>query len=434
VSLKENEMFVRVGAETPMGRLLRRYWLPVTTSEELEAAGAPQQVRLLGEDLVAYRSPDGTVGLVGEHCPHRGASLALARNIDCGLECIYHGWQIDRGGVILSTPAEPEKSRFKDQFRHTSYSILEAGGLVWCYMGPVDKQPDPPQWPFLDVPASHSLFARAAVKCDWTQSVEGAIDSAHQTYLHDARSRIARDTAHVERIEREGGDLVDGLDESGQIVRPWNDGRPSLKVETTDYGFRYAAIRKPMIREDELKNVRVSHFFAPGYVVIPGPEGWAQLLMHVPIDDDSTMFWHVRSNLHEPYSDEDRSVHLTAAGLVPGVDIDSSYRRVASRENRWLQDRDEMRFGDRLSGIHGTVNEDHAVQESMGPRYDRTKEHLGTSDMAVIRFRRMMIAAAVEHDKTGVAIGIGFEAKQASARGEDQTIPIEAPWESVGVR
>jgi len=429
LTAEENEVLTRVAPGSPMGALMRRYWLPACTSADLEASGAPQAVRLLGEDLVAFRTGDGTVGLVGERCPHRGASLLLARNLECALECVYHGWQTAPDGRVLNMPAEPEDSTYKEKFKHVAYRVEEAGGIVWAFMG-AGTPPPLPNFDWVDLPPGHALFLRAIARCNWAQALEGAIDSAHQTYLHDARSRIARDKAYVERVAAEGGELKDGFDETGQVVRPWNDGRPRLQVENTDYGFKYAAIRKPMIREDELQNVRVSHFVAPVSVIIPGPEGWAQLLVHVPIDDEHTMFWHVRANVERPYTEEEERVHRTAAGLVPGVGIDENLNRTASRENRWLQDREEMRFGDRLSGMHGTINEDHAVQESMGPIYDRTNEHLGTSDQAVIRFRRLMIeAAGLAPDETPVGLHPGIDL--SALRGIDQTVPLDREWQSL---
>jgi phthalate 4,5-dioxygenase len=429
LTAEENETLKRVGSGTAMGSLMRRYWLPACTSADLESGGAPQSVRLLGEDLVAFRTGDGTIGLVGEHCPHRGTSLLLARNLDCKLECIYHGWQVAPDGRIVDMPAEPEDSTYKEKFRHIAYPVHEAGGIIWAFLG-TGEPPALPNYEWIDLPAGHTLYLRAIVRSNWAQALEGAIDSAHQTYLHDARSRIARDRAHVERIEREGGELTDGFDETGQVIRPWNDGRPRLRVENTAYGFRYAALRKPMIQEDTLQNVRVSFFVAPVSVIIPGPEGWAQLLVHVPVDDENTMFWHVRANLERPYTPEEEQIHLKAAGLLPGVGVDGNFNRTASRGNRWLQDRDEMRFGDRLSGMEGTINEDHAVQESMGPIVDRTNEHLGTSDQAVIRFRRLMLDATRASEGETV-MGLGPEVDLSVLRGVDKTVSLEVEWQAV---
>lgn len=432
LSVEENDRLTMVGPGSAMGRLMRQFWLPVGLTSDVEPGGAPMPVRMVGEDLVLFRTGNGTLGLIDEYCPHRGASLLIGRNGDCALECLYHGWQMAPDGQVLDMPAEPERSKFKERFRTVAYPVVETAGVVWAWFGE-GEPPAPPRYEWSDLPTENVLATRAIVRCNWAQALEGAIDSAHQTYLHDARSRIERDKAHVERIAREGGELTDGFDETGQVVRPWNDGRPRLQIEPTPYGFRYAAIRKPMIQEDRLKNVRVSHFVAPIFVIIPGPAGWAQLLVHAPVDDETTMFWHIRANLTEAYTPELRRIHAEAAGLVPGVDVDEQFYRRGRRENRWLQDRDEMRFGDRMSGIVGTVNEDHAVMESMGGRRDRSKDHLGTSDMAVIRFRKMMLKALQKIEDGEAPFPAAADADLHLLRGEERTIPIDDPWQGVGL-
>ena len=433
LSVTENDRIMRVTGDAMMGSLIRNYWLPIGVSSEVEPGGEPIRLRLFGEDLVLFCSTNGKIGLLGEHCPHRGASLKLARNGECALECIYHGWQIDHQGTVIVTPAEPERSNFKSRFRHIAYPVCSSAGILWAYLGD-GIPPLLPVFEWSNLPKENILAARAVVKCNWAQNLEGAIDSAHQTYLHDSRSRLERDRAHVDRIAQEGLDLVDGFDETGQIIRPWNDGSPRLKVENTGYGFRYAAIRKPMIQADKLQNVRVSHFIAPIFVVIPGPAGWSQLIAHVPMDDDQTMFWHIRANLLGPYTEEDRKIHTAAAGLTMGVDLDGEFNRLGNRSNNWLQDRDEIRYGDRLSGIRGTINEDHAVMESMGPRFDRSKEHLGTSDMAVIRFRKIMLDALQNWEVKGVIFGRSDATELSLIRGEERTISLDESWKTVGVK
>jgi phthalate 4,5-dioxygenase oxygenase subunit len=119
--------------------------------------------------------------------------------------------------------------------------------------------------------------------------------------------------------------------------------------------------------------------------------------------------------------------------LTPGAGIDGALNRFASRENNWLQDRNEMRFGDRLSGMHGTINEDNAVQESMGPIVDRTNEHLGTSDMAVIRFRRIMLDATRVNDDGGAPVGLDEASALSGLRAFDRTVPVSQKWQTVGV-
>lgn len=440
LSAQENERLTRVGPDSPMGQMLRRYWVPALTGAELVAGGAPVPVTLLGEKLVAFRGPDGALGLLEEACPHRGASLVIARNIEvekndgrseCALQCLYHGWTIAADGRILDTPAEPEGSTYLDRIRQIAYPVHEAGGIVWAYLGPAEHRPPFPAFDWTEQPTDRILVLKAIADCNWVQTLEGAIDSAHQTYLHDSRSRLERDRAYAERAAKAGLNPTDGFDETGQTVRPWNDGRPVLQVEDTDYGFWYAAIRKPMFKDDAFKNVRVTHYIAPYYAAIPSPEGWSQLLMHVPVDDMTTAFYHVRCKLDGPYDDETRLVHQEAAGLVPGADIGPDFRRIAVRANLWKQDRAEM-GRDRFSGIRGTVTEDHAVQESMGPIYDRSREHLGTSDLAVIRMRRVLLGALRAFERGTEPLGTASGVPYASIRGEERTIDINEPWQSVG--
>lgn len=432
LTVEENERLTRVGPGTPMGRMLRRYWMPALTSAELEAGGAPRPVRLLGEDLVAFRGHDGTVGLLEAQCPHRGASLVLARNVDdCALTCLYHGWTFAPDGRVLDMPAEPEGSTYKDRVRQVAYPVREAGGIVWTYMGPAGTEPAFPAFDWTAEPAESILVLKAVAECNWVQTLEGAIDSAHQTYLHDSASRQERDRAYAARAIELGLDPTDGFDETGQIVRPWADGRPALYTEDTEYGFKYAAVRRPLYKEDEFKIVRVTHFVAPFYAAIPSPDGWSQLLMHVPLDDVTTAFYHVRCHLDGLYDEETRAVHQEAAGLVPGVDIDADFRRTANRANLWKQDRAEM-ARDRYSGIRGTVVEDHAVQESMGPVFDRSREHLGVSDLAVIRMRRIMMESLRLFEAGEDPVGLVKPVDYGAIRGKEATVTLDVAWQSVG--
>ncbi|HEY3169028.1 MAG TPA: Rieske 2Fe-2S domain-containing protein, partial [Candidatus Binatia bacterium] len=142
LSREENELLTRIGAGTPMGKLMRRYWIPALLSEEIPAPDCPPvRVRLLGEDLVAFRDSQGKIGLLGEHCAHRGTSLFFGRNEECGLRCVYHGWKYDVDGHVLETPAEPTDSEFKKKLRHIAYPCKEIASMIFTYMGPAEKQP-----------------------------------------------------------------------------------------------------------------------------------------------------------------------------------------------------------------------------------------------------------------------------------------------------
>ena len=142
LSREENELITRVGQGTPMGNAMRMYWIPALLSHEIaEPDGPPARVRLLGEDLVAFRDSDGRIGLIEEFCPHRRVSLYFGRNEECGLRCIYHGWKFDVAGNCVDMMNEPEEYDFKHKVRIAAYPTCELGGIVWAYMGPPSACP-----------------------------------------------------------------------------------------------------------------------------------------------------------------------------------------------------------------------------------------------------------------------------------------------------
>ncbi|MBV9598458.1 MAG: Rieske 2Fe-2S domain-containing protein, partial [Chloroflexi bacterium] len=168
----DNQLLTRTGPETPMGKLMRRYWLPALLSEELpEPDGEPLQLRLLGENFVAFRDTNGRVGVLDENCPHRGASLAYARNQECGLRCIYHGWKVDADGRVVDMPTEPPTSTFRDRLRHPAYPVVEAGDVIWTYLGPSGSQPDFPNWEWTQAPKEQRGVTRILQECNYAQGV-----------------------------------------------------------------------------------------------------------------------------------------------------------------------------------------------------------------------------------------------------------------------
>jgi phthalate 4,5-dioxygenase len=419
LSREENELLCRVGPETPMGKMMRRYWIPALASSDLEAGGDPKRVRLLGEDLVAFRDDKGRVGLLDELCPHRRASLALGRNENGALECLYHGWRIECTGKVLDTPVEPEESTFKDRIRATAYSTYESGGMIWAYLGPAGLEPPPVDFYFTQVPQDRVLIVRVHTSANWAQGIEGTIDSSHTNLLH--RHGV-----------RPSADVTTTIMEPGLVSRrPSNDTRPVMDAQDTPYGFRYAAIRKPMVDPESQKYVRVSLFIAPIYAMFPPPHGWVWMQAFVPIDDENTMFYFFQVADH-PIGEKERAQRLEAAEMRPGIDMDAEFRLRRNRANRWLQDRAAMRRGESHTGLAGVNPEDFAVQESMGPILDRTKEHLGVSDTAVIRFRRMMLDAVKRFTESGVTpVGLTATVPYADLRAEEAMLRIDASWHSV---
>jgi phthalate 4,5-dioxygenase len=410
LSPEENELLTRVTAETPMGQVLRRYWLPALLGEEVaERDGAPVPVRLLGEDLVAFRDSDGRVGLLDERCPHRLASLVIGRNEGCGLTCIYHGWKFDVTGACVDMPTEPEDYGFKSRIRITAYPTREAGGMVWAYMGPPGTEPPFPAFGWTALPPEQRGIVKIGIRANYLQAVEGAIDSAHSWFLHRGSSRDWEKRFSVSQ-----------------------DHSPKLEAEDTPYGFRYAAIRKPIENADTTKYVRVTLFALPSTAFIPPPLN-ADLPAHtqifVPADDETTMLFdvfHSQNGTPVDQAELRRSLHAE-----PGADLDEQWFRFARRENRWNQDRAAMRAGS-WTGIAGFQNQDIAAQESMGRIVDRSREHLGTSDIAVIRMRRRMLET-VRRFRAGEPL-IGHDPAIAFERlaSEQRLIPIGQPWQSVG--
>lgn len=416
---EENELLCRIGPGTQMGALMRRYWFPAVTSEELTPGGDPKRVRLLGEDLVAFRDSAGNAGLLDENCPHRGASLALARAEGCGLRCLYHGWLIAADGSVLETPPEPEEHQFKQKVRARSYPTREAGGIVWTYMGPPGLEPPFTGFEFCTLPLDHVQTLKIQAECNYAQVIEGVIDSAHSNYLHSDSIKPAQTTD------------VSVYNQTLLVDRPSNDGKPRIEVKNTRYGFRYAAIRKPTVDPDKRKFVRVTLWMAPFYGMFPAPKGWGNMQAMVPIDDHHTMFYYFKYRYETPISAQERKDHEAWSGFRMGIDIvdDRDYRKVQSRANGWLQDRERMRAGS-WTGISGVNMEDLAVEESMGPIFDRTKEHLGTSDVAVIRMRRLLIDSARALAERGEPpIGLREPVRLDRLRAEEAMLPLDQPWE-----
>ena len=416
---EENELLCRIGSKTAMGAMVRRYWMPALLSEELEADGAPKRVRLMGEDLVAFRDSEGKVGLLEEACPHRGTSLLLARNEECGLRCIFHGWKMDVTGKILDAPAELEPQGFADRVRAVAYPTRESGGIVWAYLGPAGTEPPFTNFEFTKFPDSHIVLTKARIACNWVQCVEGVVDSAHTTYLHADTFKPA---TNKNSTYRQDSLLVD---------RPTSDGRPRFEVENMPYGFRYAAIRKPVAEADKNVFVRVSLFVAPFYGLFAGQKGWGSMQAFVPLDDENTMLYFIRYNLTRPVDAEERKYHATWSGLVPGVDIDDEFRMVRNKSNNWLQDREAMKKGTSFSGLRGVQTEDAVAQESMGPIQDRTREYLSSSDIAVVRLRRLMLQSVRSFKESGKApLGLGAPVDYAELRAEEKVIPVGTPWQN----
>src|SRR6476659_6616936 len=420
LSQEQTELLCRVEGAAPMGQMMRRHWLPLCLSEEVaQSDGAPVRARLLGEDLVVFKDSNGKIGVLDERCPHRGASLVYGRNEECGLRCLYHGWKFDADGKCLDMSSEPGGgASIRDAMRTKAYPAREGGGFVWIWMGPREemREFEPPAW--APHPGCRTAIVKMHAACNWAQVLEGSIDSAHSSSLHSTEMPAAQ---------------VDGAKATGKVwPRPSNDKAPRLQFEPTSYGFRYAALRRPIQNADSHVYVRTTLFIAPFTVLIPPNDQYNLAQMLVPIDDVNTMFywvaWH--PDAKKGIAQEEWRAFCAAA---VGVDLDADFRKKRNLQNHYLQDRAAMKQGD-FTGIKGIPTQDMAMWESMGPIADRSKDHPGSSDVAVVQFRRVMIAAAKRFKEGARAIGTAEpripHVQLASFEG---ILPRSADWRAAGL-
>jgi phthalate 4,5-dioxygenase oxygenase subunit len=414
---EENDLLCRVEGDAPMGAIMRRHWIPACLTEEVaDRDGDPVHVRLLGEDLVAFRDSKGRVGVLDAHCPHRKASLVFGRNEDCGLRCLYHGWKVDVDGNIVEMFSEPATSGLVGKAKHKSYPVREAAGFIWVYMGPAGEMPEFEPPVFQPTPNTKISIAKIIVDCNWAQILEGAIDSAHSSTLHSSDMVPSQ---------------VDGAKATDQNwLRPSTDKSPRLQLERTSYGFCYAAIRHPIANPETHDYVRTSLFIAPYTVLIPPNNLYNVVLLHVPMDDSHTAFHFIAWGGD---STPQLEVWRKFLGAQVGIDVDSAFRKTRTRENNYLQDRKAMRLGN-WTGIYGIPNQDIVMWETIGPIADRLSERLGASDLAIVQFRRIMVEAAQAYRAKGTVIGRGEphipHAKLTSFEG---IVPKSTDWRTLGM-
>ncbi len=362
---EDNDLLTQVGAGRPLGRLLRHYWIPALLSQEIpEPDSPPVHVRLLGEDLVAFRDSQGRVGLLDEHCSHRGTSLFFGRNEECGVRCIYHGWKFDVDGNVLETPAEPADSTLKNKVHHTAYPCREAAGVVWSYLGARESMPLLPNYEWMNLPLENLYVTKSVQDCSWLQGLEGECDSSHLSILHKAFS------------ERQRG--------GGDPDMYAADTAPSLEGAETDYGIRMISCRKA---DNDTIYLRVSNIVLPchGFIPTGGLKGNAEgytIHSHVPIDDTRSMRYNIHFRRSRPIHAEERQHER---------EIEANFTKVRNLQNNYLQNREEQR-SETFTGMGRTfLVHDSCATESMGPIYDRSQEHLGASDGTVIAVRRFLL-------------------------------------------
>jgi phenylpropionate dioxygenase-like ring-hydroxylating dioxygenase large terminal subunit len=382
LSAQGNELLTRTGPGTPMGEYFRRFWIPVLLSQELpEPDCPPVRVKVMGEDLVAFRDTEGRVGLLDPRCPHRGANLFFGRNEACGIRCAYHGWKFDVDGRCVELPTLPAASRYREKVRVAAHPTREWGDFIWAYLGPPELEPMLPELEFALVPPSHRFVSKKLQQCNWAQSAEGGIDTAHFSFLH-----MSVATSDAER------DAVISRSSADRDRTRWmrDDPMPEFHVEPFDAGLAIGAARRA---DGDQRYWRISQYLLPNHGL--APNAFAGENYHgqtwVPITDELTWVYCYTWNPDRPLTEAERAKFR--AGRSVHAEVDPRWVPIRNRDNDYLIDRLDQKLRT-FTGIRGVSEQDAAIQDSQGVIADRTREHLGPTDAAIIQFRRMMLAGA----------------------------------------
>jgi len=379
----ENEVLCRVGAGTPMGDLMRAYWIPALKSSELVADRDPVRFMLLGEKLIAFRDTQGRIGVMDHRCPHRCASLFFGRNEEGGIRCVYHGWKFDVEGNCLDMGNLPAHQDFKHKVHARAYKATERNGLVWVYMGDAAKVPELPLLEATLVPEQYMDIDFHMRECNWLQALEGDIDSSHVAWLHYG--------------------LLQKQDFEKDSIRKYQVATraPEFVIKETDAGVMYG-VHRPA--EDGKRYWRIAHFMFPCWALPPINDIEFNFLAraYAPLDDTHTMCI-IMMMKGDPYKKEIAKMpggRMTMPLLLNTTDWLGRFRIEQNAGNDYLIDR-EVQRNVTYTGIEGIVSQDHAITESIGPIAERELEHLAPSDQMIARVRRLLVRSALDHAKDG---------------------------------
>jgi len=439
ISAEENERLTRTGRDTPMGRMMRRFWLPVCSAHQVaEPDGAPLRTQLLGEYLVVFRDTEGKIGVLDEFCVHRRASLALGRNEEGGLRCLLHGWKFCTDGRITETPNHASPN-VREKIRQPAYPAIEAGGMIWTYIGDADKQPPFQKYGWFDAPEENYVVLRINTPVNYLQLYEGGTDSAHVGILHmNMMNPGWKDSAFVDgkTDQDDGKGWGTGADADGPssskadmyMTSTVFDATPDLGIEDTPYGFQYAALRDggPGADGSPTWSVRITPVMLPTGRIIPA-NAFQFYVLEIPMQDDLTATYLV---FHGP-DKQDRQLIIDTMGLAdPRFWNDNDCNFTASWDDRLGQDRESM-AGQNWSGFAGIEQEDAVIAMSMTPIIDRTQEYLVPSDEAVIRLRRRLLESVALNEAGKDPLGLKIEDYSSVAAIPDSVIPQSENWQDL---
>ena len=418
VSQELNDRLTRTGRGWPAGEVLRRYWQPAALVEELEGERPVVPVTLLGERLVLFRDNEGELGLIGRHCLHRGADLSFGRREDNGLRCPFHGWRYDRNGQCVEQPGEPEGSQMYKRIRTTSYPVVEKNGIVFAYLGP----DEPPRFPALDcfrAPETHVFAFKGLWECNWLQALEIGIDPAHASFLH----RFLEDDDPKDGYGKQFRDRAADSDmPMTRLLREYP--RPEIQIEDTDFGFRLTTLRH---LDNGLTHVRVTNQIFPAAVCIPMSREMTITQWHVAIDDEHCYWYSLFTSFDKPVDKKLMRAQRLKEHRLP------DYAPLANKRNDYRFDPEEQATVTWTGmGLDINVHDQWAV-EGMGPIQDRTREHLGKTDVGIIRYRRMLRAAMeglAEGDETALPMRNGVDVTRIVGPLSNDSIAATADWEA----
>ncbi len=378
--LKEalNKLITQVGSGTGCGNLMRHYWQPAALTEELPEDRPVKGVTLMGENLVLYRGSDNEYGLIGRACPHRGADLCYGRLEDGGLRCAFHGWLFDQTGKCIEQPAEPAGSNFYKKIKHTAYPCLERNGIIFTYMG-TGTPPALPAFDCFEAPKEYTFAFKGYVDCNWLQLNEVGIDPSHASFLH----RFFEDETDEKSYGRQ---FRFSTEENGmaitKVLREYDC--PEIEIENTETGIRLFALRR---LSDEKIHVRVTNQILPNAIIIPISNEMMLTQWHVPINDTTSWWYAIFTSFSERVDKEKMRDDRLKLYTLP------DYRPRRNQKNNYGYDAEEQK-NRTYTGMGDDINvHDQWAVESLGKIQDRTKEHLGTTDKAIIANRKLMLQA-----------------------------------------
>jgi phenylpropionate dioxygenase-like ring-hydroxylating dioxygenase large terminal subunit len=375
MSQEQNDLITRIGPSDPAGKLMRKYWQPAALVDELEGPRKIKAVKLLGEDFVLFQDGSGKYAMMDRDCPHRGADLAFGRLEDRGLRCAFHGWLFGADGQCLETPAEPVGSNLCKNIKQRAFPVIEKGGILWAYLG----GDEPPAFPEIDcfaAPEQYVFAFKGLIECNWLQAMEVGIDPAHASFLHRFFEDEDPTAAYGKQFRAASADSDLPMT---KILREYD--RPLINVERTEYGLRIIALRQI---DEERTHVRVTNQLFPHGFVIPMSGDMTITQWHVPVDDEHCYWYAIFTSYNEPVDKQKMREQRLELYELP------DYVSRRNKTNDYGFDPHEQE-SETYTGMGLDINvHDQWAVESMGPIQDRTREHLGETDKAVVLYRRLL--------------------------------------------